>query len=211
MPQPIRYPDAHLLGLPFEILDQILSDLSALSPNRSCQKNTRLHISAPSPPPLPLLLAHSKLRAEALRHFYEHATIVLQINAYDAAKRSPLHTIYGQLLRECPHVPRVRKLEIRPCLNAGVEFVEPEIREACLVLLKNATELKTVTIGWAEAAQTVYGSWRPWAYKAMALDPIRLLVGRVELLVGEVVMPPPRFKEQEQAGLEKAFARVIGT
>lgn len=103
----------------------------------------------------------------------------------------------------------MRKLELRPCLNAGVEFVEPEVKQACLVLLKNATELRTVTIGWSEAAQTVYGSWRPWAYKAKALDPIRLLVGKVELVVGEVSMPPPRFKEKEQAGLEKAFARIV--
>lgn len=208
MAQPIQYPDTHLLGLPFEILDQILDELAVLSPGKLWQKNTYLQISAESPPPLALLCAHSKLHAEALRHFYEHTTIVLQVNAYDAAKRSPLHTIYGQLLRGCPHIQRVRRLELRPCLNAGVEFLEPEMREACLVLLKYATELKTVEIGWAEAAQTVFGSWRPWPYKAKALDPIRLLVGKVELVVGEVVMPPPRFKEREQAGLERAFERL---
>jgi hypothetical protein len=209
-PPPVQYPDAHLLALPFEILDQILDELSALSPRTLHQKNTHLQVSAISPPPLPLLLAHSKLHAETLRHFYEHTTITLHVNAYDAAKRSPLYTIYGQLIKANAHILHVGRLELRPCLNAGVEFLEPELREACLTLLKHATELKTVTVGWAEAAQIVHGSWRPWEYKARALNPIRLLVGKVELVVGEAVMPPRRHREREQAGLEKAFARIMG-
>lgn len=204
-----EYPNAHLLCLPFEILDQILTDLSTLTPSRLWQKNTPLQISAESPPSLSLLLTHSKLYAEATRHFYENRTITLHVNAYEAAKRAPLHTIYGQLLRECAHIPRIRRLELRPVLNASVQFLEPELREACLVLLQHATELKVVTIGWSEMPQIILGSWRPWSYKANALGPIKLLAGKVELVVGEAIMPLPQFKEREQAGLEKAFARLL--
>ncbi|QDS72367.1 hypothetical protein FKW77_008260 [Venturia effusa] len=174
----VQYPDAHLLGLPLEILDSILDELAALSPGSLWLKETQLRITATSVPPLSLLLAHRKLHAEALRHFYEHITIVLLVDAFDAARRSPKHEIYGQFLRECSHISRVRKLELRPVLNAGIEFLEPEIQEACVVLLETAKELKHIYVGWSEVPKHLLSRWRPWAYKGKALMPLRLLRGR---------------------------------
>ncbi|TLD32231.1 hypothetical protein E2P81_ATG05207 [Venturia nashicola] len=207
---PTQYPDAHLLGLPLEILDLIFDELASLSSNRLWLKNTWLRITAVSPPSLSLLLAHSKLYAEALRHFYEHTTIVLHVNAFDAAQRSPEHAHYSSLLLQCPHIMRMRKLELRPLLNAGVEFLEPEIQEACVVILEMAKELEYIYVGWSEVPKHFLGGWRPWAYKRRALMPLRLLRGRFTMQVVEVTTPPPRFAGMENVGLLRAFQRMVG-
>lgn len=207
---PVLYPDTHLLGLPIEILDLILDELAALSPASLWLKKTQLHISATSPPPLTLLLSHSKLHAEALRHFYEHTTIVLHVDTFDAAQRFPEHHKYGQLLRECSHISRMRKLELRPLLNAGVEFLEPEVREACLVLLDIAKELQYIYLGWSEVPKLFLGGWRPWAYKGRALMPLQMLRGRVTMQLIGVTTPPPRFAGMENIGLLRAFQRMVG-
>lgn len=83
---PVQYPDAHLLGLAIEILDLIFDELAALSPGSLWFKGTQLHISATSPPPLPLLLAHSKLHAEAsasstnILQLYFISMLLMQLN-----------------------------------------------------------------------------------------------------------------------------------
>lgn len=159
---PVQYPDAHFLGLAPKILDLIFDELATLSPGRLWFKRTQLHISATFPPPLPLLLAHSKLHPEALCYFYEHTIIVLHIHAFDAAQRSPEHKFYEQLLREFPNVPRMGKLELSPVMNAGVDLLEPEIQEACIVVLEKAQGLQYMTIGWSEVSTHFLGGWRPW-------------------------------------------------
>lgn len=208
--RPFQYPDAHLLGLPLEILDLIFDELAVLSPGSLWLKSTQLRITATSHPPLSLLLAHRKLHAEALRHFYEHTTIVLQVDAFDAAQRSPEHKLYGQLLRECSLISSMRKLELRPLLNAGIDFLELEIREACLVLLEMAKELEYIYVGWSEVPRHLLGGWRPWAYKRRALMPLKMFRGQFTMQVVEATTPPPRSASMENLGLLRAFQSMVG-
>jgi len=209
MPSFTNYPDAHLIGLPFELRELILDYLTA-DPIILRQKHTPLHISAVSPPPLALLLAHSTLYEEALQHFYSRTTLILHIDTYVAATRrtsggdSLLH-----LVKTNPHIPHIRRLEIRPRLTADVEFLNLDVYEAVQALVEEGKKLKVVRVGWAESTIVFMGKWRPWAYKSMALDPLRAFVGRVEIETGEVEMPPPRFRKVEQRGLERAVARII--
>lgn len=207
----VSYPDAHLLSLPRELREQIYDHLAEHIVTQ-WQKNTPLHISASSPPSLSLILAHRRLYTEALAHFYRRTTLTIDIDAFDAVQ-SYKHTGTSEFqtnLSAYPHLKFARTIELRPRMNAGVEVLRHDVDAAVTVLLEEAKELKTVIVGWSETPITFLGSWRPWPYKAPALEPLRRLVGRWKIEVGEAVIPPPRTAEKEQEGLRRVVEMVVG-
>jgi hypothetical protein len=204
----VQYPEAHLLGLPRELRELIYDFLAAEATHR-WQKNTPLHVAATSPPPVGLLAAHSQLYTEATTHFYRHTTITLHIDAFEAAKSLDGDTTFRDALTVCPHIKQARIIELRPRLTAGVEFLIGVVDVAVTILLQEAKELQTVIVGWAEKPKSFIETWRPWEYKAIALDSLERLVGKVDITAGEAEVPPPRTAEREQKGLERAVARVI--
>jgi hypothetical protein len=204
----IRYPDAHLLGLPCELRELIYHFL-AKEPTVLWQKNTPLHVSATSPPPVELLLANSLLYTELLPHFYRHTTITLHVDAIDAIKSLDGDTTFCNALTACRHIKQTRTIELRPRMNAGVEFLVGEVDTAVTVLLQEAKGLRILVVSWAEAPRRLLGTWRPWAYKAIALDSLKRFEGKVEIVAGEVDTPPPSTAEKEQKGLERTVAMII--
>jgi hypothetical protein len=202
------YPDAHLLGLPRE-LREIIYDFLAEDPTLLWQKNTPLHVTANSPPPVELLLAHSLLYAETIPHFYRHTTITVYLDAFDAIKSQDGDTTFRDALVACPHIKQTRTIELCPRMNAGVEFLVAEMDVAVTVLLQEAKALRTLIVGWSEVPRGFIPTWRPWAYKAIALDSLKRFIGKVDIVAGEVKDPPPRNGDSDQKGLERAVAMIL--
>jgi hypothetical protein len=202
------YPDAHLLGIPVEVRE-LIYDFLTDEPRKFWHKNTTLHVSASNPPPLELLLAHRTFYNELLAHFYRNTILTLHIDAWEAASSHDEGNAFRDTLTAYPHTKRARAIEIRPRLNACVSNVKDHLEPAVSFLLVEAKELRTVIVGWSEQPQRFLGVWRPWAYKAAALDPLKRLVGKLKIECGNVAVPPPSTAESEQAGLERAVERMI--
>jgi hypothetical protein len=204
----IQYPDAHFLGLPRELRELVYNFL-ADEPTLLWQKHTPLYVTATSPPPVELLLTHSLLYAEVVPHFYRHSAITLHIDAFDAVKSQDGDNTFRDALAACPHIRQTRTMQLCPRMNAGVEFLVGEVDIAVTVLLQEAKELRTLIVSWSEVPKAFIGTWRPWAYKAIALHPLKRFIGKVNIVAGEVKVPPPRTVEREQKGLERAVAMLI--
>jgi hypothetical protein len=205
---PSQYPDAHLLGLPRE-LRELIYDYLAEEPSLLWQQNTPLHITATSPPPFELLLTNSLLYAEILPHFYRHTTITLHVDAFDAIKSQDGDTTFREALVACPHIKQTRTIELCPRMNAGVEFLMEEVDVAVTILIQEAKELRTIIVGWSEVPKGFLMTWRPWVYKVTALNSLKRVVGKVDIVAGRVKVPPPRTAGKEQKGLEKAVAMIV--
>jgi hypothetical protein len=202
------YPDAHLLGIPVEVRE-LIYDFLTDEPTKLWHRNTPIHVSASAPPPLEVLLAHRTLYNELLPHFYRRTILTLHIDAYDAAKSDDEGNAFRAVLAAYPPIKHTRVIEIRPRLNACVSNMKDHLDPAISVLLTEAKELRTVIVGWSEQPQFFMACWRPWPYKAAALEPLKRLVGKVKIECGKVAVPPPTVAEMEQAGLEREVEKMI--
>lgn len=204
------YPDTHLLGLPVELRELIYDQLTADSPRlHMWDKETALHLSAPCTPPISLLLTHPVLRDEAPAHFHRTSTVCLHIDAYACSRLASLSP-FTEALRSNSYLLQAQRLELRPTLNAGAERLA-EAMVCAVSVLERLPKLKTVTVSWAEVLVAVYSQlWRPPIYKVMALRPLESLVGKVELVCGSCICPPPLDKERQRVGLEMTMRAIIG-
>lgn len=100
-------------------------------------------------------------------------------------------------------------LDLRPTLNASIEFLTDAMALAVPVLLSPSFQVRKVVLTWAEAvANILYRTWRPWAYKGVALEPVWDLVGRVQLECGGSINPPPASAEVENEGFRKMMKMI---
>lgn len=198
------YPPAHLLGLPLELREAIYEHLTADTETLHLwDRKCALHLSAARTFPPSLLQAHPVLHQEALAHFYRTGSVTLHVDAYAFAclRNTNAYTI---ALQHCHYLQRTRSLDLRPTLNASIEFLRDAMQLTVPVLLSPPFAVKKVAITWAEAkVHVTHRAWRPWAYKGIALEPLWGLLGRVEIKCNGAINPPPATAELEDQGLRR--------
>jgi hypothetical protein len=204
-----QYPSAHLLGLPIELREAIYTYLTTARERQHLKNQTAaLHLSAEHTPPLALLQAHPMLYAEALAHFHRTANLTLHVDAYAFAKlRDP--NDYMLALQDCHHLRRIRNLELRLTMNAYVDFLVQATKLTVPVLISHCVDLRTVIVTWAETVPNLLSrTWRPWACKSPALDPLWDLMGKVDVKCGGVVNAPPASAELQERGMQRIFDMI---
>jgi hypothetical protein len=206
----VTYPPAHLLGLPVELREFIYDYLTAdgeilhLKDDRGA-----LHLSTAYAPPLSLLQTHSALHREALVHFYRTSGLTLHVDTWAFAKLQDPND-YITTLQSCHYLTHARNLELRLTMNAHVDFLAQAVKLTVPLLLSHCKELKTVTVTWAETVQyLMQRSWRPWAYKSPALEPLWDLAGKVEIKCGGVINAPPATAELQERGLKRSLDAIL--
>lgn len=204
------YAQAHLLGLPLELREAIYDTLTADTKTLHLwDRNDALHLSAACTPPLALLQTHSQLNQEALAHCSRTRPITLHVDS-DAFACLDDTALYFRAIQNCHYVRNTRVLELRPTLNASVDFLSQAMKLTMHVLLSPSVGIERVVVTWAESLTTPFQiSWRPWAYKQAALMPLWDLVGKIELVCGGCVNAPPRTAVEENRKFTKFMEMLV--
>jgi hypothetical protein len=205
----MTYPPAHLLGLPLELREAIYSHLTEDTETLHIwDRKNALHLSAAHTPPVTLLQAHPVLYDEALAYFHRNHRVTLHVDAYAFACLQEDFNLYSNALKDNHYIQNTRVLDLRPTLNASIEFLTQAMHFTIPILLTPTFALRSVAITWAEAVPVIYRHWRPWAYKGVALEPLWGLVGRVEVRCEGCRNPPPGMEGGADDGLKKIIGRM---
>lgn len=189
------------------IYDFITEDREVLHIKDNAQA---LHLSAAHTPPSSLLQTHPTLCSEALNHFYRTRSTTLHVDAYAFAKLQNPND-YTLALQRCPYIQNARMLELRLTMNAHVDFLVQAMKLVVPVLLSPGIKVKIVTVTWAEIIHhLLQRTWRPWAYKSPALEPLwDLAGGDVGIVCGGVVNAPRETAEMQVAGMRRTLGMIL--
>ncbi|KIW04190.1 uncharacterized protein PV09_04499 [Verruconis gallopava] len=206
----VNYPAAHLLSLPLELRETIYDYLAEDRPVLHLKDDSgSLHLSAAHTQPLNLLQAHPLLCEEALSHFHRTQRLTIHVDAFAFAKLGNQNA-YRHALQSNRYVQRSRNIEIRYVMNAHVDFLVEAIKHVVATLILPTSNAKSVTITWAEVLNHVFQrTWRPWACKIPALEPLWDLLDHVDVQCGGVVNAPPATAELQNNGFTRSFNTIL--